>query len=332
MLRLTTLTTTFALLASLSVGCLVGVDPLGDETGNPGGGGGGGGGGGAGGGEDFGDDSLLPPGKIAVILAHGLGGNADSFELPIVTAIEAQGHKVLRTTVPGVESVAVRAAALAPQIDAFLAATGATKVHIIAHSMGGLDGRYAISKLGYAGKVASLTTISTPHRGSPLADLALGLTGSSNATQQEALDAILELVGQVDPAALERALHDLAEASAPAFNAANPDAAGVTYRSYAGLSTPNGIDNPNAAAACAAPGATMPAPDALRALLLLSAPIVAEGTARKPADGVVSVASATWTGFAGCISADHLDETSGEAPSFDRPAFYAALAAKLALP
>ena len=45
------------------------------------------------------------------------------------------------------------------------------KIHIIAHSMGGLDSRYMISKLGMADRVLSLTTISTPHHGSPIADI-----------------------------------------------------------------------------------------------------------------------------------------------------------------
>lgn len=44
-------------------------------------------------------------------------------------------------------------------------------VNIIAHSMGGLDARYMISRLRPRGiKVASLVTIATPHRGSPFAD------------------------------------------------------------------------------------------------------------------------------------------------------------------
>src|SRR5262249_24800163 len=37
--------------------------------------------------------------------------------------------------------------------------------------MGGLDARYAIARLGLEGRVASLVTIGTPHRGTPLADL-----------------------------------------------------------------------------------------------------------------------------------------------------------------
>jgi triacylglycerol lipase len=44
-------------------------------------------------------------------------------------------------------------------------------VNIIAHSLGGLDARYAVSVLGCQ-QVASITTIGTPHYGSPLADWA----------------------------------------------------------------------------------------------------------------------------------------------------------------
>src|SRR5699024_870740 len=49
----------------------------------------------------------------------------------------------------------------------------AEKLNIVAHSMGGLDMRYAISKLNAAPHIASLTTISTPHHGTSLAELAL---------------------------------------------------------------------------------------------------------------------------------------------------------------
>ena len=53
--------------------------------------------------------------------------------------------------------------------------TGCGKVNIIAHSKGGLDARYAISKLGMAPYVASLTTMNTPHRGCRFVDYACGL-------------------------------------------------------------------------------------------------------------------------------------------------------------
>lgn len=47
--------------------------------------------------------------------------------------------------------------------------TGAEKVNIIAHSKGGLDSKYMITELGMEDKIASLTTLCTPHRGSIIA-------------------------------------------------------------------------------------------------------------------------------------------------------------------
>ena len=266
----------------------------------------------------------LPAGKNAFVLAHGLGGSAASFDPTIVTAIESLGHIVYRSQVPGVESVAVRAAALGPQIDALMTATGATKVHIIGHSMGGLDARYLISKLGYGTKVASLTTISTPHRGSPLADVALGLTESSILSESEAFEAIVEIVGQTDTAALDRALVDLSEAQAQAFNAQVTDVAGVKYQSYAGFSTPGQIDNDNASAMC---GAALPGET--QTLLVLAQPIVANGTDRIPNDAIVSIPSAQWGTFGGCIAADHLSEITAASETHDSPAFFKAVAAAL---
>ena len=43
-------------------------------------------------------------------------------------------------------------------------------VHLIAHSMGGLDARYMISCLDMADHVLTLTTLGTPHRGTSFAD------------------------------------------------------------------------------------------------------------------------------------------------------------------
>ncbi len=47
---------------------------------------------------------------------------------------------------------------------------GISKFNVVAHSMGGLDMRYALAHLGIAPMVASLTTIATPHKGTYLAD------------------------------------------------------------------------------------------------------------------------------------------------------------------
>lgn len=50
---------------------------------------------------------------------------------------------------------------------------GFEKVNVVAHSMGGLDMRFALTHLDIADKVASLTTVATPHHGTFLADLIL---------------------------------------------------------------------------------------------------------------------------------------------------------------
>ena len=47
------------------------------------------------------------------------------------------------------------------------------KINLVAHSMGGLDLRYALAHLGIEYKIESLTTIATPHHGTYLADLVL---------------------------------------------------------------------------------------------------------------------------------------------------------------
>ena len=72
------------------------------------------------------------------------------------------------------QSVADSAAELKQEILRILEESGAEKVNIVAHSKGGLDSRYAISKLGLEDKIASLTTINTPHRGCQFADALLG--------------------------------------------------------------------------------------------------------------------------------------------------------------
>src|SRR5262245_2215715 len=78
--------------------------------------------------------------------------------------------------VPVTGAIDVRAHALAAAIGAFRFPDPDAPIHIIAHSMGGLDARYALNRnlAGLAARVASLSTIGTPHGGSPIADLIVG--------------------------------------------------------------------------------------------------------------------------------------------------------------
>ncbi len=89
--------------------------------------------------------------------------------------VEGNGHQALFPEVPPLGTCEVRAEVLA---DAIQRAYPKGPVHIIAHSMGGLDSRTLIARnldgLSSPGRVASLTTVSSPHRGSPVADLLAG--------------------------------------------------------------------------------------------------------------------------------------------------------------
>ena len=78
------------------------------------------------------------------------------------------GAEVIVTAVPGTGSIASRA----ERLDRFLQSKALGRgVNFMAHSMGGLDCRHLITHLKPADYAPlSLTTIATPHRGSPFMD------------------------------------------------------------------------------------------------------------------------------------------------------------------
>src|SRR5262249_14838160 len=100
------------------------------------------------------------------------------------------------------------------------------RVHLIAHSMGGLDARYMITKLGMAPRIASLTTIGTPHHGSPIADVVRAVT-------KLLLSRFADHLG-VDI----RGLADLTTAACERFNTEVLEVPTVHYCSIAGHFTP----------------------------------------------------------------------------------------------
>src|SRR5262249_5256957 len=144
--------------------------------------------------EVLGIDPQGRPTQYPIILEHGFNASpALRGFVGVDEALRADGHVVYVTDVPPYRSAEDRAQALAQVVDQ-ATADGASRVNIIAHSMGGLDARALVSTLGYADRVASITTISTPHRGSAIADrilAALDGLGVSN----DALDAFAGVVG-----------------------------------------------------------------------------------------------------------------------------------------
>lgn len=160
--------------------------------------------------------------RYPVVLVHGVmgfdqvnvGGAKHEYFRGVQRHLEALGVEAHRVKLPPVASVASRAAELAR----FIRTLDAEKVNIIAHSMGGLDARYAIAQLGLGDRVASLVTVATPHHGTPLAD------AGTKWMDRLAVRALGTAVGlQVD------AFHDLTIARMTRTNAEIPDASGVFY-------------------------------------------------------------------------------------------------------
>jgi triacylglycerol lipase len=156
-----------------------------------------------------------------VVLAHGLlgfdriaiGGREHSYFRGVTGHLMRAGAEVHRPRVQPFASIAQRAEELAKRLELIRA----RKVNIIAHSMGGLDVRYAISKLGLAHRVAALVTIGTPHYGTPVADLGVRMSDLLR------LKSLLGRVVDVD------AFYDLTTERMQRFNEDVHDVRGVAY-------------------------------------------------------------------------------------------------------
>lgn len=110
--------------------------------------------------------------KYPIVLVHGIALKDLKFIKSfgeIDRILRIQGYTVYKANIDGFGSVSNNAALLKEEILKILGAEGVEKVNIIAHSKGGLDAKYMISNLQMEDHVASLTTLCTPHKGSPIA-------------------------------------------------------------------------------------------------------------------------------------------------------------------
>jgi triacylglycerol lipase len=88
-----------------------------------------------------------------------------------------KGCKVIAPILDPTQGIEFRGGQLRDQINAALgngSLDSSQKTHIVAHSMGGLDSRWMLSPVNphrIQAPIRSLTTISTPHLGSEIADL-----------------------------------------------------------------------------------------------------------------------------------------------------------------
>nr|BFF03896.1 hypothetical protein GCM10020241_55710 [Streptoalloteichus tenebrarius] len=77
---------------------------------------------------------------------------------------EAAGHPAVTIDLPGEDNVA-NARAIARLVDDLRARTGAEKVHLVAHSMGGLSTRHFLKRLGGTDRVRSSVAFGSPQYG-----------------------------------------------------------------------------------------------------------------------------------------------------------------------
>lgn len=155
--------------------------------------------------------------------------------------------------------------------------TDCEKVNIIAHSKGGLDSRYAISKLGMDEYVASLTTISTPHHGCRFVDYACRLPESLYRLIARYFDHGFHKFGDTNPD-FYTATHQFSTVLSRQFNEETPDSPKVYYQSYA-TKMRDCLSDP-----------------------LLALPYCLIKPLEGDNDGLVSVESAKWGEFRGVIA------------------------------
>lgn len=225
-----------------------------------------------------------PASQYPIVLVHGMGG-FDSilgyeYFYGIADRLRAIGYEVYVASLSPLATPAVRAQQLKQQIQGWTSG----KVNLIAHSQGTLDSRYMISKLGMGPKVASYTSIAGPHRGSRVADVAVGLIPGQ---MQQAIDFLIGHLGMDWGAIQEITEQNMVNV----FNPNVPDDPNVYYQSYTGIADPFGDDTGTA----------------------LSAYLVAPWTVLAIADGadndgLVTIPSAKWGNFKGTMAADHITE------------------------
>jgi len=265
-----------------------------------------------------------------VILVHGFSGWMDfsgiEYFYNVPGDLRAAGADVTAPNLPPYNGSAERAEVLALVVDDVLARTNKRKVHLIAHSQGGVDSRLLITELGYASKVASLVTISTPHRGTRVADLAraaprgvlnpagqlLGwlLGALEGEPPSEASWLADEGIADAYDPDLDAAIQMLSTENMAAFNEAHPDPEGVPIFSVAGVSNLVSLDQPECHGGLWENSNRVDVVDIFFAGAGLYLNYTDGGGLFSPTpnDGLVTAASARWGTFLGCVPADHPDE------------------------
>ncbi|HAZ11300.1 MAG: hypothetical protein A2X86_20520 [Bdellovibrionales bacterium GWA2_49_15] len=162
-----------------------------------------------------------------IIYVHGVGISYHPFDylVPLKRVFKEKGHTLFIARTPAVDSIQISGDDLWNEVQR-LVPTG--PFHLIGHSMGGLVARSMLARYDFKGRCLSLTTISTPHRGSKVADWALEFRQD----KRFAID-ILELVRKFYNDSWATVAELTTKNMQEQFNVANQNAIGVRYFSIA---------------------------------------------------------------------------------------------------
>lgn len=101
-----------------------------------------------------------------ILLIHGIMDNRSVFTV-FRRALHRRGFGVVHAVNYGLFTGDLRAAAheLREHVEKLCEATGADKVHIVGHSLGGVIARYYVQRVGGSARVDTLVTLGSPHSG-----------------------------------------------------------------------------------------------------------------------------------------------------------------------
>lgn len=218
--------------------------------------------------------------KYPIVLVHGMV--VKDFKLyrafrKIRNNLESNSVKVYVTNQDGIGSIETNAQQIKDEIIRILEIEKVDKVNIIAHSKGGIDSRYLISKLNMDKHIASLTTLSTPHHGSKLSSKLMSMPRWCAKFLAFWINLFYKICKDKHPDILKLG-YQLTDTQMKEFNKEVLNSSNVYYQSYS-----SDLDNK-------------------KSFLMFIPHLITKNLENVGTDGIVSVESSIWGEYKGNIT------------------------------
>lgn len=178
------------------------------------------------------------PPRYPVLLVHGIIERTDiiypNSSKPIAEYLNRKGVKTYIADLDALGSIETNGKVLSEIIINLCRENKIDKLNIIAFSKGGLDSRRAAHEPDTAALVASITTVSTPHRGTPAADFFSTFPLTSNRYMESFMNTVAGMAGDKQQDFIET-VKQLGVDEMTLFNKKYPDVPGIEYYSFSAL-------------------------------------------------------------------------------------------------